>query len=202
MQGNGTTFAKIPAVKPDDMDKKLGELEDAVGKCPRLLNQDGVCSEKLGVVLAHHRSAGAGGNHDRPGFRKQGKLAARNGSRLIGKAAGVGRLTAADLLIRDVDRYPFAFQQTHGVNTGFRRELIDQARGEQIGIGGLRRVLPGALSIEFQRILLLRPFIGKLVLPFDVAKIQGLASFCQGVYKKPNVRLTFAYKWSYQKKSL
>jgi hypothetical protein len=31
MQGNGTRFAKIPAVKPDDMDKKLGQFEDAVG---------------------------------------------------------------------------------------------------------------------------------------------------------------------------
>ncbi len=55
-------------------------------------------------------------------------------ARLVGKTAGIGRLTAAGLFFREMNADAFAFEQGDGIHAGAGKELVDHAGGEEIDI--------------------------------------------------------------------
>src|SRR6266581_176149 len=121
-------------------------------------------------MMAHHRRAGTRGHHDRPGLGEQVELAACDGARLVGIAAGVCRLAAAGLVGGKVDRDAFALEQADGIESGFGGELVDQAGREKIGVAGFRRVRPGATAIGFHDTSSVNgSACGNVVLPFTKA---------------------------------
>lgn len=119
------------------MAQREGAAEAAAFLGPRLLRDRHLAKpgeqRRAGFMHAHVAARVAGGmQRDGAGRAAVRPREADDGARLVGIAAGIGRLAAAGLRGGKVDRDAFAFEQTHGVEAGFRRELVDQAGGEQI----------------------------------------------------------------------
>src|SRR5690554_618843 len=104
-------------------------------------------SKELRVVVAHHAATGTRRHHDRPRLGKQAQLGRGYGSRFIGIARGISRLTTAGLCLRIKYLDPLALQKTNTVEAGLRIKEINQASAEEIDLLRLRGVKPDWIEL-------------------------------------------------------
>ena len=100
-------------------------------------------------MMPEHTGTGAGRHHDRQTRAIQDlQLGTGHGFGLIPVSRSPGRLPATALLLREMHADAFTFQQTNGVQPGFREEQIHHAGAKQGDGLGLFRVIPLRLPLR------------------------------------------------------
>ena len=121
-----------PLAQPQHVAREGAELDHPRADVARLRQPRRILGEQPRPVVHHHPGARARGHDDRPGLGKEIELRRRDGARLVGVAAGVGRLAAATLRLRELDPQAGVAQQRDRVHAGLRRHQVDDAGGEEI----------------------------------------------------------------------
>lgn len=148
MQDDGAIAAQIFRLEIEHLDQKLGQLINAGGKLLGRLLACRIGGEQRRVMVLHHAGAGTGRYDHRPVVREQGQLERRHLPRLVGKPAGIGRLTAAGLRFREVHADALALEQSDGIHAGTGEELVYYASCEEIDISREYRSVWHFVSVE------------------------------------------------------
>ena len=139
MEDDGAFTPAVLRLVAQHIDQEVGEFVGPRREGRGLSLVRRVRGEQGRVVVLDHAGAGAGGNDYRPVVREQCQLLSGNLARLVGKSAGVGRLTATGLSFREMDPDAFVLEQGDGVHAGTREKLVDHAGREEIDIAGAWR---------------------------------------------------------------
>ncbi len=116
-----------------DVHQELRELVRAVVNRARFLEVDGIVAEDRLVLVDDHVTARAGRDDDRVVRRgQQIEGVAAEGARFVQIPAVEGRLAAARLPGRALDRDSQPFEHRHDGHPGIREEPIHETRDEEL----------------------------------------------------------------------
>lgn len=124
------------------IDEVLGELEGARGERPGARQPDRVLGEELGVIMAEHVSAGAGGDDDIAlGLLEKADGVLGDGPGLIAQAGVEVWLAATGLIVRELDAEAEAAENLDDGLTRLRVEGVNEASDEELDRDHFRIVL-------------------------------------------------------------